>query len=823
MSSRLAGWSFFYALACLMGTALSFWVQSRGPLVIAGVLSFGSLFYITGYSRRLLQAANLLTLGRLLLTLLLFGAPFLPHSGQFIVGIGSLILIADGLDGWLARHRNEASEFGEYFDKETDAFFLLTLCVLAVWQDRLGAWILIPGLLRYLFVIVMMIAKPKEDKEYRSQWARIIYVVMVISILSVFVLPQWLYAPLVTLATTGLCLSFAHYFKWVWSQKKALETPSSTSMWLVAIGSFLFLNSLLLLPSFITNLGTSTFVPIPGAKNPESLAFWSRGWYDYFLYFFIRRPNQDIFRICVDLVALISIFSVINKPRFTRSVIAPLIILLFFYELYDALVYSFFHRPGIVIEDAQYWLNLIYIIRDALSTEQAPLFILAATTFTLLLWMLPGLLNSISRALHSIEFRTPLTILSVLFWLVVLFFSYWFGPGNPDPVLRSTVSKIGVNFSESIEQRRTIASNKSQPVDQVYSTFASTQMRSKPDIFLFFIESYGSVVYENKNLNALHTARMTKMDSLLQDHGWLVASKESSAPVSGGLSWLSMSSALAGLYIDNKAQYSSFLRQADDYPHMVNFFKNQGYTTITLQPPNRLRPGLPLENPFNFDYPVYFEELQYTGKPYGVWIIPDQYSLEFTHETYIKTSQEPVFLFFETASTHAPWTSPPPLVDDWRTLNNKPSQTSEKPASRSFFDQIRESYHNRFNREISNTYEKYYETISYNLDVVSQFIENHATPNSLFIIMGDHQPPLLKSTTFNTPIHVITKDSTLFQQLNRFRFYPGLVGSPEQTSNQTHAGLYSMLIDLLKVPEDSTQQLPSSSFRPNGIAPSILP
>ena len=229
------------------------------------------------------------------------------------------------------------TEFGEYFDKETDAFFLLTLCVLAYWQGKLGAWILIPGLLRYIFVIVMAAAQPEEGKEYRSQWARIIFVVMIGSLLSAFVTPIWLYTPAITIATTALILSFAHYFKWIWTQKHAHQARSNSQLGYWALGGFLFINSLLFLPSFVTNLSTSSFLPVPGLKDPAAITHWTRGWYDYFLHYFIRRPNQDIFRISVDLVALITIMFVIQSPQprgrssgkgkpssvFTKRVVVP--------------------------------------------------------------------------------------------------------------------------------------------------------------------------------------------------------------------------------------------------------------------------------------------------------------------------------------------------------------------------------------------------------------------------------------------------------------------------------------------------------------------
>ncbi len=74
------------------------------------------------------------------------GAPMLAAA----VGMGVVLL--DGVDGWLARRTRMASGFGARFDMETDAVLVAVLAVLA-WQfGKAGAWVLLSGLLRYLFV-----------------------------------------------------------------------------------------------------------------------------------------------------------------------------------------------------------------------------------------------------------------------------------------------------------------------------------------------------------------------------------------------------------------------------------------------------------------------------------------------------------------------------------------------------------------------------------------------------------------------------------------------------------------------------------------------
>ncbi len=58
----------------------------------------------------------------------------------------------DGVDGWLARRTHMMSAFGARFDMEIDALLIQVLAILAWWHGKAGAWVLLSGLLRYLFV-----------------------------------------------------------------------------------------------------------------------------------------------------------------------------------------------------------------------------------------------------------------------------------------------------------------------------------------------------------------------------------------------------------------------------------------------------------------------------------------------------------------------------------------------------------------------------------------------------------------------------------------------------------------------------------------------
>ncbi|MGD7035341.1 CDP-alcohol phosphatidyltransferase family protein [Methylotuvimicrobium buryatense] len=149
--------------------------------------------------------ANAVTLFRLLL---IFSLATFTHRPDLIILLALLVLCLDGVDGWLARKFDCASEFGEYFDKETDAFFMLVLCWLIALDQRLGLWILLPGLMRYVFVCFLMIAKPPTYKEQQTTTGKVVFVVTILALISCFTDYPAIYRPLALAITLLLSYSF---------------------------------------------------------------------------------------------------------------------------------------------------------------------------------------------------------------------------------------------------------------------------------------------------------------------------------------------------------------------------------------------------------------------------------------------------------------------------------------------------------------------------------------------------------------------------------------------------------------------------------------
>jgi phosphatidylglycerophosphate synthase len=73
------------------------------------------------------------------------------------VVVASVALVLDGVDGRLARQTGMATDFGARFDMETDAVFVAVLALL-VWRfGKAGPWVLLSGLMRYLFAAAVVL------------------------------------------------------------------------------------------------------------------------------------------------------------------------------------------------------------------------------------------------------------------------------------------------------------------------------------------------------------------------------------------------------------------------------------------------------------------------------------------------------------------------------------------------------------------------------------------------------------------------------------------------------------------------------------------
>lgn len=212
---KIEQWSRFHAGIIIIAVIGFILGSSPLPIALLGLSSFAAYWYLNRESWQAVGkwggAANLVTAVRMLI-LVLIGI-WGHHLGHWIVGgLALLVLVTDGLDGYLARKYDSQSLFGEYFDKETDAFFVMMMGSLAWYEGLIGAWVLSLGLLRYIYVLVLIFVKPPEQKETRSFRGQLIAVILMSSLIGCFWLPEWLYVSALVIVSGLVFYSFGMSF-----------------------------------------------------------------------------------------------------------------------------------------------------------------------------------------------------------------------------------------------------------------------------------------------------------------------------------------------------------------------------------------------------------------------------------------------------------------------------------------------------------------------------------------------------------------------------------------------------------------------------------
>lgn len=163
-----------------------------------------------------LGAANRITFARSLLALPVvalvpFGWTLGARGHWWVVVLSTVAMSLDGLDGRVARRTETVSRFGARFDMELDAFLLLGLSVLAWGSGKVGAWILLVGGMRYLFVAAGWIWPVLEGELPESRRRKTVCVVQGVGLLVCLgpVIPSWTASVVGAGALALLSYSFA--------------------------------------------------------------------------------------------------------------------------------------------------------------------------------------------------------------------------------------------------------------------------------------------------------------------------------------------------------------------------------------------------------------------------------------------------------------------------------------------------------------------------------------------------------------------------------------------------------------------------------------
>jgi hypothetical protein len=259
----------------------------------------------------------------------------------------------------------------------------------------------------------------------------------------------------------------------------------------------------------------------------------------------------------------------------------------------------------------------------------------------------------------------------------------------------------------------------------------------------------------------------------------------SESTTTGGQSWLAYSSFLFGYRLDNNTLFENCLNEESFRKgnSITTLFKKAGYVNYNLNPINPIKgisvPYEEMRDMYAIDRWILNDDIAYSGDSFGFGACaPDQYSLNFTMRLIKKEKISPYTLFYLTKNSHSPFITPD-IVENWETLNNKNGQVH---------------VHKGFLK--SPQISDYQNAIRYEFEVLKRFIQDYGSSNDLFILVGDHQPPMLAKEEIHgisTPLHIISKNRAFLQEFDKFGFDSDLGNVHGSTIR--HEGFYSIFLN----------------------------
>lgn len=539
--------------------------------------------------------------------------------------------------------------------------------------------------------------------------------------------------------------------------------------------ALIFLNVLLMLPSWLRRSAIAG-----GIFN-----FW------------YERQIFTLFWVSVDLLFLAGILFYTRKWRFRhwirRGTVAIYTLLLIF-EVYAAIIQKLYQRPPVIYNDLYLVTDGIYLLLELGPGSLAILVAVLGGIGYVFGWLIPGLFRAIQESFVSAIKPVNYHRGFIVALIIVVFVQFDWGIGKRDAATQLVSSRIAESIQTSKQYHSTVNSVNLDSLAASFQRYQNVHLNNPPDVYMILLESYGKIIHDDSTLYSALQPVLSTLQSDLDSAGWYTVTNYSEAPVTGGGSWLSHATVLSGARIANEPLYHHFIEH--EYPTMVRFFNEAGYRTFLLHPADRARPGLPLRNPYEFHELITYKDLNYTGEPFGWGIIPDQYSLNYTKTHYLDPEEKPVLLYFTTLATHVTWTdeSIPPLVTDWRSLNQTAGETRHTPQISPI-----EDFLFRAKRVFKQPHkaENFPKLMAYDLRVLKRFILREVSQNSLIVIIGDHQPPLLvdRDDGMQTILHIITKRRDLAGYFQEHGFGQGLVPDSSTLHPIEHADIYGYLAE----------------------------
>lgn len=737
----------FLAWTARAGLHLSELYPFKAGALFAIVVAFTVVLLHDNHPFARYGPANQITTVRAVLVALvasLIGEPRLPAVAIWAAGLGVIVGMLDGLDGWLARRSRMASDFGARFDMETDALLVMALAILAWRLDKAGAWVVMSGLLRYLFLAAgwwwRWLQRPLPPAR-RRQAICVVQILALILVMVPAVTPP-LSTALSALALGALCYSFLIDILWVWRQDGAAEGGQHRGQegtteaggqerhdWRRWMG---LAAAVVLLDVAVTfgNIWPTPAIRWQGELSVELASF-------ILLLVIASRWLGPPSRAALGWLSALWVLLAIGRYV---DVTAPAL-----YGRDINLYWDLRYVPDVVsmlVHVAPPWLGVFVA---------ASIVLLLSVMFVLVRWAM----RRLGTAMRDGRERRLLGALAAV--VMMLFAGERLSDRLPvtfgNPVLATFARQVplvfaGVTGSTSLDP--------SPPMDSDLALIKGA------DVLLVFLESYGAVSYDQPEFNRRLTPIRAELEAAIRATGRDVVSTYVESPTFGGNSWLAHLSLLSGVEARDPDTYAGLMTQKRDT--LVTAFSRHGYRTVALMP--GLWQRWPEGAFYGFDELYGGERLDYHGPQFGWWSMTDQFAIAKVDALEVsRTPRAPLFVFFPTISTHTPFTPTPPYQPDWqRMLTDTPYEAAD-------LEHVDEE------PDWMNLGPGYVGAVAYAYRALAGYLRMRADRDFVMIVIGDHQPPAAVSglhARWDVPMHVIASRPEVLERLRARGFQAGL-------------------------------------------------
>jgi hypothetical protein len=317
------------------------------------------------------------------------------------------------------------------------------------------------------------------------------------------------------------------------------------------------------------------------------------------------------------------------------------------------------------------------------------------------------------------------------------------------------------------------------------------------DFILFFVESYGRLLWDDPAIRPAFQKSLLSIEDELLSAGYHIASRYLRSPTFGGASWLAHMSVMSGVDSSNQTRWERLL--ASDVAPLPVYFRERGYETISVMPAMHID-SWPEGEYFGFTRKLWARELDYRGQKYAWSPMPDQFTLLRFQELGLNDDATPVFAEVAMTSSHSPFSVRPPFHQGaWNRDALESTLATVDPNS------IPRGWRNL-------TAENYRLAVTYSLRSVSQFLAQHYKRSGTLVILGDHQATKAVHDVdsralghlWDAPIHILTRDATIYASLLASGFNPG-INPKESTPSLPMQTLKSFFLNLFHAPVEPSE------------------